>query len=33
MISKTRGMFLFSTGLGWDDSQGKRRPTSPGLHA
>ena len=26
-------MFLFKTGLGWEDSRGKRRPTSPGLHA
>ena len=32
-ISMTRIMFQFNTGLGWDDSRCKRRPTSPGLHA
>ena len=26
-------MFLFKTGLGWDDSRDRRMATSPGLHA
>ena len=32
-ISMMGLMFLFKTGLGWDDSRDQRRPTSPGLHA
>ena len=32
-ISMMGIMFLFLTGLSLDDSRGRRRPTSPGLHA